>query len=132
MKRLAAIVFAALLLSFMVCGCKKTETDPSGRVPRTDGGQSGVPADFWYGKELRICTASDTAAAQDLFAQENDAMQGEPIYDAVRKREKILRTEYGRLLCTSSTAAAPRLLMLSPVSSSMTSPLSISSARQSV
>ena len=95
MKRLAAIVFAALLLSFMVCGCKKTETDPSGRVPRTDGGQSGVPADFWYGKELCICTASDSAAAQDLFAQENDAMQGEPIYDAVRKREKILRTEYG-------------------------------------
>lgn len=43
----------------------------------------------------------------------------------------LLRTEKGRLLSTVSAASAPRLLTRRPVSSSITSPLSISSARQS-
>ena len=101
-RKISVFVCILLYAVFVLGGCADRVEPQVQRAARTDNGNSGVPMDFWYGKALRISTVSDGVIAEDIWCAENDALIGDPMYDAMQKRAKTLQEEYGITVQTVS------------------------------
>ena len=101
-RKISVFVCILLCAVFVLGGCADRVEPQVQRAARTENGNSGVPMDFWYGKALRISTVSDGVIAEDIWCAENDALIGDPMYDAMQKRAKTLQEEYGITVQTVS------------------------------